>query len=225
VVTPANPAKRCYPDSVAAHSLYEQPDPNCFYEPEGKIDMGNSEFEHEGERSIKVSGTKLVNAEKNTVKLEGTRLVGYRSITIAGIRDPLLITNIEKIENSVRESVAKNLEGILNSDEYTLRFFKYGLNGVLGELETSENIPHEVGLLIEAIAPEQVLADTILSLARSTALHQHFEGRKTTAGNLAFPFSPSDFHGGEVYEFSIYHLMEVDESDKIFPITYKEVCG
>ena len=34
-VEPPNPERCCTPESVAAHSLYEQPDPNCFYEPEG----------------------------------------------------------------------------------------------------------------------------------------------------------------------------------------------
>ena len=34
-------------------------------------------------------------------------------------------------------------------------------------------------------------------------------GRKTTAGNLAFPFSPSDIYAGEAYEWSLWHLVEL----------------
>ena len=34
-------------------------------------------------------------------------------------------------------------------------------------------------------------------------------GRISTAGNLAFPFSPSDIDMGEVFEFSVFHLMEI----------------
>lgn len=71
--------------------------------------------------------------------------------------------------------------------------------------------PNEIGLLIEAIAPTQEIADNIVSLARSTALHQPFPGRKATAGNLAFPFSPSDLRCGAVYEFTLNHLLEIDE--------------
>ena len=37
-------------------------------------------------------------------------------------------------------------------------------------------------------------------------LRYGYPGRRSTAGNLAFPYSPSDFHAGEVYMFSIYHL-------------------
>ena len=35
-------------------------------------------------------------------------------------------------------------------------------------------------------------AQSHLALLRATLLHYGFEGRKATAGNLAFPFSPSD---------------------------------
>ena len=41
--------------------------------------------------------------------------------------------------------------------------------------------------------------------------HYGYEGRRATAGNLAFPYSPSDFHAGEVYVFSIYHVIAVDD--------------
>ena len=50
---------------------------------------------------------------------------------------------------------------------------------------------------------------------------------KATAGNLAFPYSPSDFHGGEVYNFSVYHLMEINDNDmdEIFKIDYEIIKG
>jgi len=60
-------------------------------------------------------------------------------------------------------------------------------------------------------------------LARSTALHQSFEERKATAGNLAFPFSPSDLQGGAVYEFLIYHLLQMDNHQSLFPVKYLDV--
>ena len=77
-----------------------------------------------------------------------------------------------------------------------------------------KNLPEdnslELCIIIEAVAKTQEESNTICSSARSTLLHYGYEGRKSTAGNLAFPFSPSDFSAGEVYVFSIYHLMEVD---------------
>ncbi len=222
-VVPANPDRSCTPETVAAHSLYEQPNPNCFYEPEGKIDLSDCDFTADDRRGVTVRGTRLVSPDKQTVKLEGTALRGYRAITIAGIRDEKCIENIDVIEANVRQAVQQNVRSTIKEDEYSLRFIRYGLDGVMGKLERSTNKPHEIGLLIEAIAPSQELANMIVGLTRSTCLHQHFPGRKTTAGNLAFPFSPSDFQGGEVWEFSVYHLMEVQDLDSLFPVTFKEI--
>ncbi|MCL2588600.1 MAG: 3-methylaspartate ammonia-lyase, partial [Oscillospiraceae bacterium] len=42
--------------------------------------------------------------------------------------------------------------------------------------------------------------------------------RRATAGNLAFPYSPSDFHAGAVYEFSVYHLLQVEDGTALFPV-------
>lgn len=208
-VEPPNLQRACTPDSVAAHSLYEQPDPNCFYEPEGKIDLGSCTFEALSDRKVKVSGSKLVPAEKITTKLEGSRLVGYRAITVAGVRDPAAIKHLAEIESGVRNAVAASANFVKNG-EYSLRFLRYGVDAVMGKLEPSDYpLPQEVGLVIEAVAPTQEQADALIGLARSKALHQGFPERKATAGNLAFPFSPSDFSGGAVYEFALYHLTDL----------------
>ena len=75
---------------------------------------------------------------------------------------------------------------------------------------------HEAGMVIEAVGRTQAIADAVCGFARSTMLHYGYAGRKATAGNLAFPFSPSDFHGGPVYRFSLHHLMRVEEEDGLF---------
>ena len=67
-------------------------------------------------------------------------------------------------------------------------------------------------------------ADTLTSVTRSTLLHYGYPGRISTAGNLAFPFSPSDIRAGEVYEFSVYHLMDLDDPAD-FPLEVAEVKG
>ena len=221
IVTPANEQRKCTPQSVAGHSLYEQPNPDCFIEPEGKVDMTDSTFETLGDRSVEVSGTKLVPGPR-TIKLEAAQLKGYRTITIAGISDPVVIENIDLITEQVKKRVAENLQGTIAKEDYKLCFRRYGLDAVTGK-NRDEKLPQEIGILIEAVAGSQELADTVLSLARSTALHQGFAGRKATAGNLAFPFSPSDFRGGPVYEFSVYHLMEIESESAMFPVELREV--
>ena len=93
----------------------------------------------------------------------------------------------------------------------------------MGPGEPLRNSPaHELGIVIDAVCPSQEAADTLCSLTRSTLLHFGYQGRIATAGNLAFPFSPSDMRAGEVYEFSVYHLLEADPLD-LFPLTVVEV--
>ena len=208
MVEPPNPLRTCTPDSVAAHSLYEQPDPNCFYEPEGKIDLSACTFEQVAPRKVKVSGSRLIPANEKTTKLEGTIKAGYRSITIAGLRDPSAIRHLDEIEKGVRTAVAESAN-FVKEGEYSLRFLRYGVDAVTGPNEKPSMLPREAGLVIEAIAPTQDQADALIGLARSKALHQGFPDRKATAGNLAFPFSPSDFSGGAVYEFALYHLTDL----------------
>jgi len=225
VVEPANPERRCTPESVAAHSLYEQPDPTRFVEPEGVVDMAGAVFAALDERAVRVAGTRLRPAGAATVKLEGAAPAGCRAVTIAGLRDPALLEQLDVMLEGVRAAVSENLRGSLEPGAYSLRFLRYG--GARTETALAAPLPFaesvEAGLVIDVVAPTQELADTIVSLARSTALHQAFPGRKATAGNLAFPFSPSDLQGGPVYEFSVYHLMEVDDECGLFPITILEV--
>ena len=69
----------------------------------------------------------------------------------------------------------------------------------------------------------QEQADAICATVRSSYLHFGYEGRKSTAGNLAFPFAPSDVPFGPVYAFSVYHLLKVPNGRDLFPIELVEV--
>jgi len=78
-------------------------------------------------------------------------------------------------------------------------------------------------LVIEVVAKDQEQANAVCSYVRSTLLHYGYPGRISTAGNLALLYSPSDIACGEVFEFSIYHLMQVDDPEALFPIETGEV--
>ena len=206
------------PESVAAHSLYEQPDPYELHEPEGTVDMSNALFEQIDRNTVKVSGSFLQPATgPKTIKMEGARLAGYRSVTMAGVRDPDVIENLDAIFVTAKEMAIANLPTTMDPAVLTADLKIYGRDAVLGHLEPRTAIsPHEVGLLLEVIGPTQETANAYLALLRSSLLHCPFESRKTTAGNLAFPFSPSDLEGGPVYEFSVYHLLEAEDFRSFF---------
>ena len=218
-----NPERRCTVTSVAAHTLYEKSDPRLLPGPGGVLDLTRCQFEQLDNRRVRVSGTQFVKSDQYTIKLEGAKPVGHRTISLAGIRSPDLIVQLDTVLESVKDQVFQNFENI-ESAEVKLLFRCYGRDGVMGELEPMRQAqPHEIGLVIEVVARTQSLADTICSFARSTLLHIGYPGRQSTAGNLAFPYSPSDISHGLVYEFSVYHLLTVDDPLTPFPCTIQQL--
>ena len=216
-VEPLNPTRRCTVTSVAAHTLYEKTNPLVLPGPGGLLDLNKTGFKQVGENRVRVTGSKFIPSDKYYIKLEGARKAGYRTITVSGCRDPVMIKEIDKVIQLVKERVQDNFTGA--GYKYFLDFKIYGRNGVMGALEPKRDaVSHELGIIIEAVGETQAIADTVCGFARSTMLHCSYPGRVATAGNLAFPFSPSDLRGGEVYRFSVYHLMEVDDPCELFTV-------
>jgi hypothetical protein len=222
VLEPLSPLRKCTTLSVAAHTLYEKTNPYILPGPGGAINLHECEFTQLDDNKVKVSGSKFVPTDDYFVKLEGVKKVGYRTISCAGVKDPIMISKIDTITQSVKDRVVNNFENYGITD-FFLDFKIYGKNGVMGMFpHINEEAGNELMIIIEAVAPTQEQADTICGFARSTMLHFGYEGRIATAGNLAFPFSPSDCKMGEVYEFNVYHLMKVDNPTDLFPIEYME---
>lgn len=207
--------------STSAHSLYEKSDPFYLPGPGGSLDLHETQFIERADGTVEVKGTKFIPTPKYQVKLEGVEKVGYRTITIAGTRDPIMIGQIEDIIDKVKTRICNLLDNPKAGEN--IYFHLYGKHGVMNKLEPNKTaVPHELGIVLEVVAKSQEEANTILGLTRSTLLHYGYEGRIATAGNLAFPFSPSDFQGGAVYQFTMYHLMNIENHD-LFKITYSDV--
>ena len=220
VLETLSPARKCTTLSVAAHTLYEKTNPYHLPGPGGAINLHEAKFEQVGDNKVRVSGSKFEPTDGYFVKLEGVRRVGFRTISCAGVKDPVMIAKIDEIIKSVRARVEDNFKNY-GLTQFHLDFKVYGKRGVMSMFPaTPESKSDELLIIIEAVGDTQETADTICSFARSTMLHFGYEGRISTAGNLAFPFSPSDCHMGEVYEFNIYHLMKVDDPTSLFPVAY-----
>jgi hypothetical protein len=209
LVQSLNPQRKCSPTSVAAHTFYEKEHPYILHGPGFTLDLEHCRFEEVEEGAVRVTGSRYLPADRYYIKLEGARMVAYRTFVVAGIRDPILIGKLEEVEALVKEG-AQQYYGDIPETDYSIHFYNYGINGVLGQKEQERFRGHEVGVMFEVVAKTQELASSICATVRSTFLHYGYEGRKSTAGNLAFPFAPSDVEFGPVYEFSVYHLMETD---------------
>ncbi|NYE56462.1 acyclic terpene utilization AtuA family protein [Carboxydothermus ferrireducens] len=223
VVYPLNPERRATPLSVSAHSLYEKTSPFELHGPGGKLDLSQVNFQAVDDRTVRVTGTKFIKTPNYYLKIEGVKKVGFRAISIAGSRDPKFIENFQSIASGVKKRVEDNFPEL--AGKYYLNFIAYGINGVMGALEPENKLSHEIGIVMDVVAEDKNTAEQILSFTRSTMLHFGFPGRISTAGNLAFPFSPSDIPVGDVYNFSIHHLVEVEDPEKLFPIEHIEIGG
>jgi len=214
-LTPMNPIRKCTVLRVAAHTMYEQTNPYYIYEPDGVIDLKNSVYEQINEKSVRVSGSVLQPASTKTLKLEGTREAGFRTISIAGINDPNTIAHVDEIFDGVKTFVAENLSHIERGD-YTLRMRKYGAT----PSDIANGCEGNLGVVLDIVGATEEISTAVCAVARARTLHYDFEGRKSTAGNLAFAYSPSDIKMGPVYEFSIYHLCEVEDTMECARIVY-----
>ena len=232
-VEPLSKNRKCTTLSVAAHTLYEKTNPYILPGPGGVLDLTKTVFKQETESMVRVTGSKHIPSEEYSLKLEGAKKVGCRTISFAASADPIMIKQIDNIAAKVKERVADNFTDL---GKYFLDFKIYGRNnpgmmgtmGIFGQHDNQknpENTTHEIAIIIDAVAPTQELANTVCSFARSTLLHYGYPGRVSTAGNLAFPFSPSDIKMGDVYEFGVYHLIKPNDPCEFFPVeikTFKE---
>jgi hypothetical protein len=112
VIRPADPAKYCTVETVAAHTLYEKSDPYKLAAPGGHLDLSEATFERVDDRSVRVAGSVFQPSAQYFVKLEGAALVGYRSVCLAGVRDPTLISQLDDVLERVRLKLRSDLGGV-----------------------------------------------------------------------------------------------------------------
>jgi hypothetical protein len=221
VVEPGNANHRCTTVSVAGHSLYERSDFEFQPGPGGLNDLSGASFEQLDARSVRVRGSRFIPDAIYKVKLEAAEQLGFRSIVIVGIRDPIMIRELDGL---LAETEARAEERFgLAAGGMRLRFRAYGRDAVMGRLEPGGAAPREIGLMIEALAPTQEMATAVAMYSRGHLQHAHYNGILTTAGNMAYPFSPFGIPVGPAYRFAVYHLLALRDPCEIFPVTLEEV--
>jgi Acyclic terpene utilisation family protein AtuA len=208
--------------SVAAHSLYEQSDPDRVAEPEGVLLVRSAHYEEIDDRRTRVSGAQWIPASRPTVKLEGSVRVGERAVLLCGSCDQRVIARIGDILTEVTEVV----RGLVCRDEpadYRLIFRVYGIDGVYPWPAPPNPMPREIFILGECVAPSAERAGAVVRTTKQYLLHHGFPGRLSTAGNVAFPFTPPELPGGTAYRFNVYHIMEVEALPPLFPLEIEDL--
>jgi hypothetical protein len=226
VVESMDPRQVCTPVSVAAHSLYEQSNPFQLEEPGGTIDLTYSRYEQIDARRVRVTNSVWKPTERYYVKMEGARFTGHRFVTMAGIRDPRMIKEVETVAGETRKVVERTFSAIDPAD-YSLIFRIYGKNAVLGPIEPENNLNgvHEIFVLIDVVGKTEAIAKSVCGVAKQYFLHLRYPGILCTSGNSAHPFSPDVMAAGAVFEFNVYHLLPVNDPCELFPIEMRMIGG
>lgn len=218
LIKPAGGNGRCTPASVAAIALYERESPYEFVYPGGTLDLTDVEYTQYDNKTVRVEGASW-SPSPYTVKLEGAKLAGFRNIGIGGIRDPVFIKELHPVLESVRRKARGSYEDCREGIDYRLQFRVFGQNEVMRSSEpVMESRAHELGLMVDVVARSQDLSRALCHLAMHGLMHATFPGQTTTAGNMAWSLSPEVVEAGEAYEFSIHHLLPLDDPLEPFRI-------
>ena len=214
-----NPDAHATPASVAAHALYEQANPFEVDEPMGTLLLHDARYEAIDAHRTRVSGARWRPRERPTLKIEGAARVGERCVLLAGVADPTLLEQLPTVLRAVEERVRGLVPG-----SWSVHSHIYG-QGAVHVLPAQQQSRHEAGLVIEFIAPGAQLARAAAGVFKQNLLHYGFAGRVSTAGNIAFAFTPSELDAGTAYRFVLYHVMHDAPMHDIFRISTTEVDG
>jgi hypothetical protein len=113
----------------------------------------------------------------------------------------------------------------LGPDDYDLQIRRYGHDAVLGTAEPRrDTVPREVGVVFTATAQTQALATELAKFANPVLLHAPLPG-ETAMPSYAFLGSPVEIERGQIHEFVLNHVVDVEDPNELFRVTYSEVPG
>ena len=228
ILRPIGKGLRCTPQSIAAHSLYENAHPYLHKECSGTLDLTHSKYTAVDEASVRITGSEFIPAQDYTVKLEGAQLLGYQSIMIGGIRDPFILRRLDQWLAEVKAYIYRSVERVLalRPSDWTLTVHVYGRNAVMGALEpNASEMPHEVGIVVEATAATQELATKAAQLSRQPFLHHG--APEWTSGTTSFAclHNPAHIDRGAVYRFNLNHVAVPRTKTEMFRTEFVQLGG
>jgi hypothetical protein len=212
VIRSPDPANECRVRNLAAHSFYERKNPFREENPGGYLDLDDVTYEQLDTQSVRVRGPKW-GETPYTVKLEGAASMGFRAINVAGIREPRYVDCAPEVIERIKEELrtADRFAHLREGVDYHLNVTLYGRDAVLGDIEPRRGDEHELGAVIDAVGPTAEMARELCYYAYLSLWIRPYPGRKTTAGNNAQRFTQPILDGGELFRWSIWHLMPLDD--------------
>ncbi len=224
-ILPLRQDYRCTPQSIASHSLYENSDPFLLLEPSGTLDTTSAHYEAISDRAVRVTGSRFEPAAEYTVKLEGVRLMGYSTVVLGGVRDPLILRQLdfwlEQLDRSLGERLAQTIG---NDASHRIIRRVYGKNAIMGPLEPVDWVEgHEVAILWDVLSGSQSLSHSIASSLSHMALHNPIPEWHGLISGVAFPFAPAELDRGPVYEFHLNHVAIPVTPIDLFAVEHEDI--
>lgn len=201
IVEPMLPEQRCTRTSVAAQLMYERGTPFEQAGPGGELDLTDIEIEELDDRRVALGGARYRDLPP-AVKVEGAGCVGQRSMCIVGCRDPRMIAALDPILDDIRTTVSR--EGAQVS------LTAYGRDAIMGVLEQAPEAAHEVGIVVETVAPTQTEANRACVLAKRLLFSAKYPLQKQTGGSVLSTIDEV-VECGPTYRWTVNHVVSVPD--------------
>ncbi|HVD62897.1 MAG TPA: acyclic terpene utilization AtuA family protein [Lapillicoccus sp.] len=214
-----SPDARATVRSLVSHTFYERSHPTQEENPGGLLDLADATYV-ETPTGIRCEGARWVE-QPYTVLMEGARREGFRAVSLLGVREPALLAQARSWADSAEAAVlsAPRFADAAHDGRLRIATRIFGLDAVLGPLEPNAAVTgHEAGVLVDVVADTEALAKEAAYFAFIRLFIGPYPGRKTTAGNAAAPIMPVVVPVSEVYSFSIYHLLPLEDPVAPFPV-------
>ncbi len=223
VLEPLDPALRCTPRSVAAHTLYETADPYRLVQPSGTLDAREATYTALDERRTRVVGGTFTPAAEYTAKLEGAAPVGFLSSFWGSTRDPMILAQLDTWIAALTGHTRERLAGTFGESGYDLRITVYGANATTGE--PTQAVPREAVMSFDVLAETQEAASAMARAAYHVALHWPIKEWSGSITTFAHPYSRPVADRGPVYRFTLNHAVVLDEAERrsIFRMNLQDV--
>lgn len=220
-ITPMGTDARATPHTVSAHMLYENSDPFVLYEPGGHLDVTEATYTALDNSSVRVEGSRWVPSDTYTVKLEAARIAGYQTVTLALVRDPRYVSNVDSwcadITRKCTDKARSRLQG-----SFSIELRVIGHDATLGPLDAKAGTASEVGVLGIVTAESSALSQEVAKMLNPYLLH-HPLTEDEEMPTFAFPFSPAELARGATYEFCLNHVLELNDPMHAFRLTTERV--
>lgn len=221
---PMSPKQRCTPESVAAHSMYEETHPHYHRIPGGLVHLADCTFEQVNHRTVEVKGAWLETVPV-TLKVEGAGFVGHRYVGIVGVRDPLTIANLDEFIEYAYARVRKNRPDLVEGSDYQLHVHPYGANTIMGARDAVLASPaREIAIVVEAISADDQVARTVCRMFRKTLMVAEYQGQKATTGKAAI-MADEELRGMDAHQWTVYHTMKAGSGSDHSRVVLETIGG